>query len=256
MAEAKTTTKKEKTPLIFGKMAAMMKDVQKIGKDRENPVQKYSFRGIDDVYNSLHEVFAKHGVFTIPFVLDAKHEERESRSGGVLIYRIYTIQYTFFAEDGSHIEAVVIGEGMDSGDKAGNKALSVAHKYALLQALMIPTDDPKDPETDTPEVGKAKKEKGVSKDPLDDAVYEGEEKKFEQDQKKAYKNITIKHFDGKTYKIDKFQALDLFKKMKDAIGEKDYYRILGENGYEKSNQIPPKQIPKIYGLMVDAYKGT
>ena len=144
--------------LIYKKIPAIMADVSAIGKDRENVAQHYSFRGIDDVYNEVHEVFAKHRVFTIPVVLDAKHEERKSKSGGVLIYRIYTIKYIFYAEDGSFVEATVIGEGMDSGDKAGNKALSVAHKYALLQVLLIPTDDPKDPENESPQVnGKPQK---------------------------------------------------------------------------------------------------
>jgi hypothetical protein len=41
---------------------------------------------------------------------------------------------------------------MDSGDKAANKAMAVGHKYALLQALAIPTTEPKDPENDSHEV--------------------------------------------------------------------------------------------------------
>lgn len=251
--ENKSKTTKEKTPLIFGKMAAMMADVQKIGKDRNNPSQHYKFRGVDDVYNSLHDIFAKHRVFTVPVVMDARHEERQSKSGGVLIYRIYTVKYIFYAEDGSSIEAVVMGEGMDPGDKAGNKALSVAHKYVLLQMLMIPTDDPKDSEVDSPEVS-GKPQKIESKDPLDDAAYEGEGE--EEERKKAFKNITIVHIDEKKYTIDKFEALELFQKMKKAIGNDAYYEILGGAGYEKSNLIPPKQIPKIYALMVEAYKGT
>lgn len=250
MAEEKSkATTKQKAPLIFSKMAAMMKDVQKIRKDRENVGQKYKFRGIDDVYNSLHETFAKHGVFTVPVVLESRHEERKSKSGGVLIYRIYTIKYVFYAEDGSSVEAIVIGEAMDSGDKAGNKALSVAHKYALLQMLMIPTDDPKDPEVDSPEVnGKAKPIE--SGDPFDEATYNGEEKEQE---KKSYANITIVHTDGKAYKIDKFKALDLFGQMKKAIGKEAYYGILGEAGYEKSNEVPPKKIPEVYAKMVEAF---
>ena len=226
-----------------------MADVQKIGKDRDNPTQHYKFRGVDDVYNSLHDIFAKHRVFTVPVVIDARHEERTSKSGGVLIYRIYTVKYIFYAEDGSSIEAIVMGEGMDPGDKAGNKALSVAHKYVLLQMLMIPTDDPKDSEVDSPEVN-GKPQKIESKDPLDDAVYEGEKPSPNE-----YKNITIVHTDGKTYKVDKFKALDLFQQMKKAIGNDAYYEILGGAGYEKSNLIPPKQIPKIYALMVEAYQG-
>lgn len=147
-------------PLIYKKIPAIMADIQFIGKDRKNTSQHYSFRGVDDVYNEVHDVFVKHKVFTIPTVIASHHEERKSKSGGILIYRVYTIKYTFYAEDGSFVEATVIGEGMDMGDKAGNKALSVAHKYVLLQTLLIPTDDPKDPENDSHQInGTAKQVK-------------------------------------------------------------------------------------------------
>jgi hypothetical protein len=61
------------------------------------------------------------------------------------------MQYTFFADDGSSVKAVVMGEGMDSGDKASNKAMAVAHKYAIVQMFAIPTEDDKDPENDSHE---------------------------------------------------------------------------------------------------------
>jgi hypothetical protein len=68
-----------------------------------------------------------------------------------LIYSICTIKYTFYAEDGSSVSATVIGEGMDSGDKATNKAMSIAFKYACFQVFCIPTEEMKDPDADTPE---------------------------------------------------------------------------------------------------------
>ena len=43
---------------------------------------------------------------------------------------------------------VVIGEAGDSGDKATPKAMSVALRTALLQTLMLPTDEP-DPDSFT-----------------------------------------------------------------------------------------------------------
>ncbi len=135
---------------IFRAIAAVMRDVEAIGKDRRADVgggRGYNFRGIDDVYNELHPILAKHGVFTVPTVMDERHEERTSSSGKLTIYRILTIQYRFYAEDGSHVNAVVIGEGMDFGDKASNKAMAVGHKYALMQVFAIPTEDAKDPET-------------------------------------------------------------------------------------------------------------
>jgi hypothetical protein len=137
--------------LICKKISAIMSDITYISKDRKNANQGYQFRGIDDIYNELHSIMSKHMVFTVPEVIEEKSEERQSRSGGTLIYRILKIKYTFYCEDGSNISAIVIGEGQDSGDKASNKAMAVAHKYALLQVFCIPTDELKDPENDSPE---------------------------------------------------------------------------------------------------------
>jgi hypothetical protein len=129
-------------------MIGVLRDSEAIGKDRKNEKQGYKFRGIDDVYNDLHSIFGKHGIFTTSKILAERSETKATNSGGTSIYRILTIEYTFWCEDGSHIETTVIGEGMDSGDKASNKAMSVAHKYALLQAFSIPTEESKDPEHD------------------------------------------------------------------------------------------------------------
>jgi hypothetical protein len=137
--------------LIFEQINSIMNDITCIAKDRKNTNQGYQFRGIDDVYNELHGLFAKYRVFTVPEVIEEKSEERQSKSGGTLIYRILKIKYTFFGSDGSFIVATVIGEAQDSGDKASNKAMAVAHKYALLQVFCIPTDELKDPENDSPE---------------------------------------------------------------------------------------------------------
>ena len=51
------------------------------------------------------------------------------------------VAYTFTAPDGSSIVTSAAGEAMDSGDKATPKAMSVAYRTALLQALCLPTDE-------------------------------------------------------------------------------------------------------------------
>jgi len=140
------------SPMIYKQMAKIMAEVGHISKGRSNQQQGYKFRGVDDVYQALQPIMAKHGVIALPEVLSDRSEERQSKNGGVLIYRILTIRYTFYAEDGSSVPAVVVGEGMDSGDKASNKAMSVGDKYALLQAFKIPTEEPKDPENDSHEI--------------------------------------------------------------------------------------------------------
>ena len=134
---------------IYMAIADAMVDINAIGKTKKNQQQGFMFRGIDDAYNQLHPIMAKHRIFSVPVVIAEKHEERTTKSGGHLIYRILTVRYTFFADDGSSIDLVVIGEGMDSGDKAASKAMAIAHKYALMQLFCVPTEDMIDPDAET-----------------------------------------------------------------------------------------------------------
>jgi hypothetical protein len=117
-------------------------------------MQNYKFRGIDDMYNALNEHLATEGVFITSKVIDVKREERQSQKGGTLLYSILTMEFEFFAEDGSSVKSTTIGEAMDSGDKSMNKAMSTAYKYALMQIFCIPTEDEKDTEYQTHEVAK------------------------------------------------------------------------------------------------------
>ena len=136
---------------ISKRLAAIMADARAIGKDSHNKMQGFNFRGIDAVMNHLHPIFAKHGVIILPTVVDEKTEERETKNGGNLIYRILKIRFEFVADDGSSVACIVLGEGMDSGDKASNKAMAVALKYALTQMLLLPYDEV-DPDAETHEV--------------------------------------------------------------------------------------------------------
>lgn len=134
---------------IFETINAVMAEVGAIGKDSWNK-QGFKYRGIDAVMNAINPALIKNKLFIMPEVLSQKREERKTANGGNLIYSICTIKYTFYAEDGSSISATVIGEGMDSGDKATNKAMSVAFKYACFQVFCIPTEEMQDPDAETP----------------------------------------------------------------------------------------------------------
>lgn len=135
--------------IIYQKIADIMKEFGAIEKTQKNTMQGFMYRGIDDVYLILQPLLAKHEVFTITEVLSERSEERQTKAGGNLIYRILSIKYTFYATDGSSVSATVIGEGMDTGDKAANKAMAVGHKYAILQTFCVPTEEPKDPDKDS-----------------------------------------------------------------------------------------------------------
>lgn len=143
--------------LIYKAITEVMSDIGAVGKKQKNQQQGFMFRGIDAVMNAINPAFIKHKVFVVPEILEQSREERQTSRGGNLIYSICKIKYTFFTTDGSSIEATVIGEGMDSGDKATNKAMSIAFKYACFQVFCIPTEEMKDPDEETHEVTADKK---------------------------------------------------------------------------------------------------
>ena len=137
-------------PLIYGKIADCMRQLGAIGKTSKNMQQGFMYRGIDAVMNALNPVLTENRMFCVPEVLEQHREERQTRNGGNLIYSILKMRYTLYAEDGSSVSAVVIGEGMDSADKSSNKAMSVAYKYAMFQIFSIPTEEMADPDAETP----------------------------------------------------------------------------------------------------------
>ena len=143
---------------IYQAITDIMSEGYAITKDKRNAQQEFQYRGIDDVLNTFQPLLAKHHVFVVPEVLDLQRQERTTGKGGSLLYSLLRMRYTFYAEDGSSVSAVVVGEGMDSGDKASNKAMSVAMKYAMFQVFCIPTEEMQDPDADTPEPSKPKAE--------------------------------------------------------------------------------------------------
>ena len=129
-----------------------------ISKDRKNAQQGYSFRGIDDVYNALAPLLSQHGLCILPRVLSRECVERTSAKGGVLFYVTVEAEFDFVcAEDGSKHTVKTYGEAMDSGDKATNKAMSAAYKYAAFQAFSIPTEGDNDADAVTHQVARIAK---------------------------------------------------------------------------------------------------
>lgn len=151
----------EKTPMIYSAICGVMKDVGAVGKNDINRQQNFKYRSIDAVMNALNPAMVKNKVFCTPEILEQTREERRTKSGGNSIYSVCKIRYRFFAIDGSYVDAIVMGEGADSGDKASNKALSAGFKYACFQTFCIPTEElMSDSDRDTPEESTKKPEEG------------------------------------------------------------------------------------------------
>ena len=124
-----------------------------ISKDKRNTQQGYNFRGIDDIYNVVSPLLAEHGLCILPSVQSRECVERVSAKGGALFYVTVAVEFAFVATaDGSTHTVRTFGEAMDSADKATNKAMSAAYKYAVMQAFAIPTEGDNDADAHTHEV--------------------------------------------------------------------------------------------------------
>jgi hypothetical protein len=123
-----------------------------IAKDQKNDQQGYKFRGIDSVYNALSGLLAAHQLCLLPRVTSRSVTERTTPRGTTLFYVVLDVDYDLVHADGSKHTVTVVGEAMDSGDKATNKAMSAAYKYMALQVFCIPTEGDNDADKQTHEV--------------------------------------------------------------------------------------------------------
>lgn len=143
---------------IFKKMALVMAEIGSIEKSQRNQAQGYAFRGIDQFVNALNPVLIKHEVFISPrctsCTSEIKEVTRSNGKAGIDKHASILMEYDFIASDGSKVTIGPIpAEGVDSGDKATNKALSAALKYALIQTFSIPTQDMEEADRESPVLG-------------------------------------------------------------------------------------------------------
>lgn len=139
----------EKPKRIYEAINSIMASIEPIAKNKTNTHQNYKFRGVDDVYAVLNPMLVANKVVIIPEVVNISTEQFNSTKGTLTFHSVVTMKYTaVHAEDGSRFEVVVIGEGMDTGDKATNKAMSTAYKYMAFQLFCIPVDTGDDSEND------------------------------------------------------------------------------------------------------------
>ncbi|TKG67027.1 ERF family protein [Prauserella endophytica] len=129
-------------PPVHEALSAVMDDVRAVRKDSRNADQGYVFRGIDSVVNAVGPSLRKHGVVPVPMLEHASYRDVQTSRGKPSREVTVQVRYRFYGPAGDFIDTVVPGEAMDFGDKGTAKAMSVAMRIALLQALALPTDEP------------------------------------------------------------------------------------------------------------------
>lgn len=142
------------TPKVYAAISAVTHTLCKEGitKNRKNAQQGYNFRGIDDLYNALAPALVESKLVMLPRILSRAFAEHPTKAGGTLFYVTVEAEFDLVStEDGSKHTIRTYGEAMDSGDKATNKAMSAAYKYAAMQAFSIPTEGDNDADAQTPQ---------------------------------------------------------------------------------------------------------
>lgn len=132
----------EQAPSVIEALTRVMGDVQYVGKGGWNDHQKFKFRGIDDVMNAVGPVLRRHKVILMPRIISHELTSRPRPNGGTTNFATVTVEYTAHGPAGDTISGSAAGEAFDTGDKATPKAMSVAFRTFLLQALCLPTDEP------------------------------------------------------------------------------------------------------------------
>ncbi|MGA5411548.1 ERF family protein [Streptomyces lavendulocolor] len=116
-------------------MTAVMREIAPVGKNGRNEYQGYDFRAYEDIVAAVRGPMVKYGLKLLPRVIKQEHFVRgESTNVAIL-----TVEYTVRGPAGDTMDTpiVVVGEGADRSDKASNKAMTAAKKYAYLQAFEI-----------------------------------------------------------------------------------------------------------------------
>ena len=144
---------------VYQAIAAVQGELAKVGiaKGRRNQQQGYNFRGIDEVYAALSPLLAKYQLCVIPRCLERTLVEGRTAKGNPLFTVTVRAEFDFVsAEDGSIHTAATYGEAMATADKATNKAMSAAYKYAAFMTFAIPTEGDNDADAVTHEVAATK----------------------------------------------------------------------------------------------------
>lgn len=135
--------------IVYIRLAALKRAVRPLdkmgtfrGTAKSGKQITYKFRGVDDIYNHVHDLMGRAGLTLVPETTEVQRTAYQGTGGGRANHTAVVVTYRWYAEDGSSIPVQIPGEGMDAGDKGTGKALSMAHKYAIIQSLALPTGEP------------------------------------------------------------------------------------------------------------------
>ena len=128
-------------PSVYAAINAVTSELAKSGiaKNRTNEIDDYKYRSIDDVFDRLAPLLAKHRLCVLPRALERTVTERADEQDRLLLHVALRVSFSLTSvDDGSSHSVESYGEALDGGDKATAKAMSAAYKAAMVQTFCIP----------------------------------------------------------------------------------------------------------------------
>lgn len=133
---------------IFEAISAIYGSINGYVQKTKSDGLRYSFASEADLIAKLRPAMVEHGVsISVREYRDVERTVVTTAKGSSMnVCLLKAIVRFTHASSGTFIDVEALGEGADSGDKAGNKAMTCAYKYALRQTFCIETGD--DPDRD------------------------------------------------------------------------------------------------------------
>lgn len=134
---------------LFGKMAAVMGDINRLAKTGTNKDQHYDYATSEDVKELIRPLLAKHNLAM--FLSLPEFEAIDVTSGrGTQGTKIRgRLEFTIACGDtGEMITRSIWMEAIDWQDKAFSKLYTIGEKYFLINTFLISTGDENDPDGD------------------------------------------------------------------------------------------------------------
>lgn len=138
------------TPKIIPAIHNIQKNLGAIEKLGEAAAQMggYKFLSVDTVISSIRPHLNEHGVIMTAELVDKQIDyisalpKEDGRPPKANTHVYVTYAFTFHSiEDGSSVTTTVLGEGLDTQDKATRKATTSAQKIALIETFFIETGE-------------------------------------------------------------------------------------------------------------------
>lgn len=123
---------------------------------------RYSFASEADLIAKLRPAMVEHQVSVhVHAYSDIERSVVHTAKGAAMnVCTLRAVVRFVHGPSGTFLDVQALGEGADSGDKSGNKAMTCAYKYALRQTFAIETGD--DPDRDQDNVYQQQPSAGVS----------------------------------------------------------------------------------------------